>query len=77
MFEFKEYESRPIVRKAFQLTDKMSWFLIEDSTWMITASNLRFKAYQKPESGDWIVRLTDIDTYHVTDTVFRERNIMP
>jgi len=76
MIEFKPYESKPIVRMAYQITDKDS---VEEgfdgtSTWFI--GMLTFKAYQEPKVGDWIVRLTEEDTYHVTDEVFRERNIV-
>lgn len=35
-----------------------------------------FKAYQEPEVGDFICRLTVEDTYHVSRAVFVERNIV-
>jgi hypothetical protein len=85
MIEFKPYESQPITRMAFQITDDL---YVEkdhrvDSTYWIgfkepekDFEGISFKAYQEPKIGDWIVRLTKEDTYHVTDEVFRERNII-
>lgn len=86
MIEFKSYESKPTTREAFQLTDKHEWFpspAAGESTWLVaekveeTTNIIRFKAYQQPVVGDWVVRLTHEDTYHCTDAVFRERNIVP
>jgi hypothetical protein len=83
MIEFKPYESKPVTRMAFQLTENHAWAKIEAATYMVaedtlnTTNIIRFKAYQEPQIGDWIVRLTSEDTYHCTDIVFRERNIVP
>lgn len=83
MIEFKPYESKPITRTAIQITDKYevvksmqfpsTYYLIDDEN---TDNSVRFKAYEEPKIGDWVVRLTDDDTYHVTDAVFRGRNIV-
>jgi hypothetical protein len=83
MIEFKPYESKPVTRHAFQITDKMEWAKVGEAEYMIgentdeTTNIIRFKAYEEPKLGDWIVRLTAEDTYHCTDAVFRERNIVP
>jgi hypothetical protein len=83
VIEFKPYEAKPVTRCAFQLTNKMEWAKIEEATYMVMESGehtqalIRFKAYEEPKVGDWIVRLTQEDTYHCTDAVFRERNVVP
>jgi hypothetical protein len=78
---FQSYESKPIVRQAFQIKEGMEIYQesVPQSTWRVgyMGSSVLFKAYQPPVVGDWIVRLTEEDTYHCTDTVFRERNIVP
>lgn len=83
MITFQSYESKPVTRQAFQITDKHSWTKVGESEYIIsedtdqTTNLIRFKAYQEPVIGDWIVRLTAEDTYHCTDAVFRERNVVP
>ena len=84
MIEFKPYEAKPITRMAFQITEAHDWAKFGESTYMITEAGneklttnvIRFKAYEEPKIGDWVVRLTAEDTYHCTDAVFRERNIV-
>lgn len=82
MIEFKPYQSKPITRMAFQLSDQHEWAKIEESTYFVsekttqTTNFMRFKAYEEPKIGDWIVRLTEDDTYHVSNEVFHERNIV-
>ncbi len=84
MIEFKPFEAKPVTRYAFQLTDAHEWVkLPQEATYVVsekteeTTNFIRFKAYEEPKTGDWIVRLTADDTYHCTDVVFRERNIVP
>lgn len=82
--EFKQYESKPVVRLAFQITKQHEITKINDSEaayyierdHISSSSRIYFKAYERPVVGDWIVYLTDADTYHCTDAVFRERNIV-
>lgn len=84
---FQPYESKPIIRMAVQITTVMQYDIEkvggEESSWIwyVTGTGIperiSFKAYEVPRVGDWIVRLTESDTYHVTDEVFRERNIVP
>jgi len=82
MIEFKSYTSKPIIRQAFQLNERHEWAKVSDATYAVaektdeTTNIIKFKAYQEPVIGDWIVRLTLEDTYHCTDAVFRERNIV-
>ena len=84
MIEFKSYEAKPVTRHAFQLTDMHEWCkLPQEATYIVsektdqTTNFIKFKAYEEPKVGDWVVRLTAEDTYHCTDVVFRERNIVP
>ena len=85
MIAFKPYQSKPVERQAFQITSNMEWAKVAEATYMIhlpdmgepTPDMIKFKAYEEPKVGDWVVRLTAEDTYHCTDAVFRERNIVP
>lgn len=83
MIEFTPFEAKPITRMAFQITSQHEWVKVEESIYFIqedtehTTNTIRFRAYEEPKVGDWVVRLTAEDTYHVTDSVFRERNIVP
>lgn len=75
MDKFKPYESKPITRMAFQITQDVTKSHTEESVYC--TEGISFKAYESPKQGDWVVRLTQEDTYHVSDVVFRERNIVP
>lgn len=83
MIEFKPFEAKPVTRMAFQITDQHEFAKIGEAEYMIaektqhTTNMIRFKAYEEPKIGDWVVRLTQEDTYHCSDAVFRERNIVP
>jgi hypothetical protein len=85
---FTPFESKPVTRLAFQITMEhviIKPKVIGGSDYTIGHLNklgivtkpIPFKAYEEPKTGDWIVRLTETDTYHCTDAVFRERNIVP
>lgn len=83
MIEFKPYESKPITRMAIQIDfNKHQVVHINGDEWMITSKGndttniIRFKAHEPVKELDWIVRLTESDTYHCSDVVFRERNIV-
>jgi len=77
MIEFKPYEAKPITRMATQITATSIVVKsdIAEATYYLD-HEVEFKAYEEPKVGDWIVRLTEDDTYHCTDAVFRERNIV-
>lgn len=81
--EFKEYESKPVRRLAFQINQEHLIFKVEDKEatygtfYNVQDTPVLFKAYEEPKIGDWVVKLTEEDTYHCTDKVFRERNIVP
>lgn len=85
---FLHYESKPVTRMAFQITHNhvivkpkvrggadYSIAAIFGPGNVITAA-IKFKAHEEPKVGDWIIRVTEEDTYHCTDAVFRERNIV-
>lgn len=80
--KFNPYESKPVTRMAFQITAHMSIVCNHGSDWYVTCGPehdmelVHFKAHEQVNTGDWIVRLTETDTYHCTDAVFRERNIV-
>ena len=82
---FKPYESKPVTRMAFQIADTsfiekeegMEASYVYHPTGEPSFMSFSFKAYEEPKVNDWIVKLTDKDTYHCTDAVFRERNIVP
>ena len=73
---FNAYESKPVTRMAVQISELETLFQIIDkeSTWEY--KGVSFKAYQNPVIGDYVVKLTEEDTYHVSRDVFRERNIV-
>ena len=85
MLEFKFYDSKPVQRTALQITEKHKVEKCTDreATYTISSSDgvvtdtVWFKAYEEPKVGDWVIELTAEDTYHCTDAVFRERNIVP
>lgn len=75
MLKFTPFESKPVTRMAYQVTVQDVIGAVAESVSML--HGVEFKHYEKVQAGDWIVRLTETDTYHCTDAVFRERNIVP
>jgi hypothetical protein len=76
---FKEYQSKPITRNAYQIKPEDTVVQYGDSNEykvVVSGKWVTFKAHQEIENGDWIVHLSDSDVYHCTDEVFRERNIV-
>lgn len=85
---FISYKSKPVTRMAFQITkdhvivkpkavDGCEYCIGHIDSGGVVTKPIKFKAYESPIVGDWIVQLTADDTYHCTDAVFRERNIVP
>ena len=77
---FKDYESKPIVRSAHQITyDGRHTRYGESNEWKVVIGDKwhNFKAHSDVKVGDWVVHLSDTDIYHCTDEVFRERNVVP
>ena len=79
---FKPYESKPVTRYAVQIKKpkEVKESKLYPNTYYLEVEGytaVQFKAYEVPKVGDWVVRVTEDDTYHCTDAVFRERNIVP
>lgn len=71
---FMPYESKPITRMAIEIPVGAAVTRTAENTYEF--QGISFKAYQPPVAGDYIVRLTEEDTYHVARAVFHERNII-
>ena len=71
---FKDYESRPIIRKAYEIKPSDVISVVDESTAMI--GQVKFKHYEKIKPWDFIVYLDDADIYHYSRKVFMERNIV-
>lgn len=75
---FKEYESKPITRRAYRIkpTDDIKHSGINTFKITIAGEEYTFKAYETIFPGDYVVYLDEKDIYHCRDAVFRERNIV-
>ena len=73
---FKEYESKPVVRLAHEVTDKDVITKVGEATFEIVSGedSISFKAYEAVKTGDFIVFLNDKDVYHCNRKVFGDRN---
>lgn len=72
--KFRPYESKRITRMAFEIPAGAQIASIGPNTYLY--EGITFKAYQLPAVGDYVVRLSEEDTYHVARDVFFERNIV-
>lgn len=75
---FKEYESKPITRLAYEVPFGQHIEKTGEATFRIAVEgkDIEFKAYEPVKAGDYIVYLNDNDVYHCSRTVFHERNIV-
>lgn len=81
-FNWRDYESRPITRRALEITSEhtINWSEADhrvrvsvDPGWLsVTAA-----CFQEPKVGDYIVHLNADDICHCARDVFLERNIVP
>lgn len=69
---FMPYESKPITRMAMEIP--VDGLVTETAPNTYQFEDVVFKAYKQPVAGDYIVRLTEDDTYHVERAVFMDRN---
>lgn len=81
MIDFKDYQSRPITRRAYRIKegDTIS-YRPEHSSATVTSpggAEIDFKCYEEPTHGDFVVYLNADDVYHCSASVFAERNIIP
>jgi hypothetical protein len=74
---FKEYESKPVKRLAYRIKEGDSLYHMSGDQWHVVVGSftINFKAHETVHVGDYVVYLTDTDTYHCSDKVFRERNL--
>jgi hypothetical protein len=83
MTAWNKYEAKPITREAMEIVDisKVHQDLRDPQTWYYDLPDginvVKFKAHQTVVQGDYIVRLTEEDTYHCSKAVFHDRNIVP
>lgn len=81
---FKDYTSKPIIRKAAVLTDTNLIDRGKDVTGPryaliiceVTSAALNFVAHQPPVVGDYVVYLDATDVYHCSKEVFTDSNIV-
>lgn len=77
---FKEYQSKPITRKAYEIqpTDEIGYNGKLDRPYVvIDGEPVTFVAHEKVNAGDFVVYLDENDVYHCRREVFLERNHMP
>ncbi|MGR5294748.1 Gp49 family protein [Vibrio mediterranei] len=84
---FELFESKPIMREAYQLTKRdivtMTWEMDNSSTAnkaiiQVEGQKIAFAFHCYPteiKPGDYVVFINDEDTYHCSEEVFNERNI--
>jgi hypothetical protein len=75
--KFKDYDSKPVVRKAYQITpdDSIYKSLLENG-YSIGKRGMTFYTAETPVAGGWVVYLDKDDVYYCSDKVFRERNVV-
>jgi hypothetical protein len=71
---FMPYESKPITRMAMEIPVDGLVTEIGPKTYMF--QDITFVAHVQPVAGDYIVRLSETDTYHVERAVFHDRNVV-
>ena len=70
---FKEYQSKPIVRKAYQVQESDTVQYWPDGTAQI--GEVQFTAAEEVQVGGYIVHLNENDIYYCNEAVFKERNV--
>jgi hypothetical protein len=75
--DFQAFESKPVTRHAYQITEHDAIAKMGKATYNIVLGPrvIEFKAYEKPQVGDFIVYTAD-DIYHCSEATFRERNVV-
>lgn len=78
MIEFKEYESKPIYRKAYKIQkeDIPEIVMTGGVPQKCTLKGVVFVAYEEIKAGDFIIYLDDTDVYHCRRSVFLARNVV-
>jgi len=78
MSTFKEYQSKPVTRKAYEVKESDVITDIGESTSSVLVGGdyIEFKHYEPVSAGDYVVYLNDSDIYHCSREVFHERNVV-
>ena len=78
MSSFREYQSKPITRLAYRVTDGDTIEKVGEAAYRIHVDGepVHFKAYEPVKPGDYIVYLNDEDIYHCSAQVFAARNVV-
>ena len=71
---FIEYQSKPSIRKAFQIVNDMTIKEVGPKEYYI--NGIRVHCAEHPEYGGWVVKIDKDDIYYCSDKIFRERNIV-
>jgi hypothetical protein len=77
--EFKDYQSKPIVRRAMEILPEHTIDYREDNKVVrvyFSVGYITAVAHEKVNVGDFIVYLSEEDIYHCRREVFMERNIV-
>lgn len=75
--QFKEYQSKPIVRLAYQISEGDKVIPLSDGMFYLRGCEYKFHSPVTPEVGGWVVFLDESDVYYCSNEVFRDRNIVP
>lgn len=70
---FTPYNSKPVTRQAYEVKD--TDVITKLGLSVSSINDIEFKHYEPVKPGDFIVRLTEEDTYHCSRAVFLDRNI--
>jgi len=77
---FRRYQSRPITRLAHEITERDVLTPVDITHTRVRfpdGESITFAHHEDVQVGDFIVFLTQDDTYHCARDVFLERNIVP
>lgn len=78
MTSFQFYQSKPISRLAYRIEPEDVLAKVGEATYRIVIDGdvIDFKAYERPEPGDYVVYRTESEIYHCSAEVFRARNVV-
>jgi hypothetical protein len=73
---FRQCRSRPIFRQAYQLQESDVLTPVSENTLAVGIGGcvVEFKHHEPVVAGDYVVHLTEKDTYHCSKAEFEERN---
>ena len=76
---FTAYESKPITRYAHKITESDIISQNPDGSYylMSRGETVLFHSHIPVQTGGYVVKLSDDDTYYCSAEVFAERNIIP